>query len=200
MAVKNKSPIFASIRKEEQMMNAAMAAIRAVNTSVDPTYYGENPAGNINVGTNRNDNVGNIIHVGDNGGPETFGTNEGYFVKVREVSDKAVDAVKNVATKTKDVVKKKVSSISKDSYDMSGAVPKNVIMNSIVSDFAKNFGDDLNKRLNILEEMHKESLRHNQVTENFFKACLQMMVQIANASGNKSTSSALDAMISQIVH
>ena len=72
-------------------------------------------------------------------------------------------------------------------------------MNSIVSDFAKNFGNDLIKRLNILEEMHKENLRHNKVSEDFFKACLAMMSQIAKSSGNTYMGSKIDDMMSQIV-
>lgn len=187
--------------KEEAIMDSASAAIQSVHTNVDPTFYGENAAANISPSESNMDN-NSVVHVGGNGGPETAGTNEGFFVKVKEVAGKAVSGAKTVGQKVVNGVKNtvnKVTSSNSNTYDLSGQTPKNVVMNSIVSDFAKNFGNDLIKRLNILEEMHKENLRHNKVSEDFFKACLAMMSQIAKSSGNNSMGSKLDDMMAQIV-
>ena len=77
-------------------------------------------------------------------------------------------------------------------------MPKTQIMNSIAKDFADKFGNELNKRLDILNEMHKEQVRHNSVAEDFFKSALAFMLEIAKKSGQVQTSSRLQDMISEI--
>ena len=71
-------------------------------------------------------------------------------------------------------------------------------MNSIVSDFAKNFGNELNKRLEILEAIHNEQTRHNSVSETFYTAILTLVSKIASQDGNKQTASAIDMLVRQI--
>jgi hypothetical protein len=198
--IKSKYKEYKFNKKEEAVMDSATSAIRSVITNVDPTYYGNNIAAEVSPKVESVDGNTSVVHVGGNGGPETFGTNEGYFVKVKEDASKIVNSAKNVANKAVKGAKQVYDKLSSNnSYDLSGQTPKNVVMNSIVSDFAKNFGNDLIKRLNILEEMHKENLRHNKVSEDFFKACLAMMSQIAKSSGNTYMGSKIDDMMSQIV-
>lgn len=200
--IKSKYKEYKFNKKEENVMNSATAAIQAVHKNVDPTFYGDNPASGVDTGGVLSEN-GNerIVNVGGNGGPETFGTNAGYFVRVKDEKVKSSPSKLNVTPKQKPNQNqaKTTKETLNETYDMSGAVPKSTVMNSIVEDFAKNFGNELTKRLNILEEMHKENLRHNKVTEDFFTACLAMMAQIAKSSGNNNMGVKLDAMISQII-
>ena len=98
-----------------------------------------------------------------------------------------------------DFAKKLKEDFSSTHYDTSGKTPKSLVMNSIVEDFAKKFGNDLNKRLDVLDEMHKEQVRHNTIAEDFFKAALTMMVEISKHSGNTETTSKIRDMINTIV-
>jgi hypothetical protein len=180
------------------MMEQATAAIVQTENEVDPTFHNDKvddikPQDNSNVGTEE----GNVVNVGSNGGPESTG--DGYFVQT--VKEKAPTSKQQTTNKrSSGVVEKpetKLPSLS-DSYDISGKVPKSTIMNSIVNDFAKNFGNDLIKRLNILDEMHKEQVRHNEVSENFFASAIGFLSTIAKNTGNIQVSNKLDDMIRQV--
>lgn len=197
--VKSKFKEYKFNDREQSIMNSATAAIQEVHTNVDPTFYGNNPASSVKPGKGGTQSDTNIIFAGGNGGADS--SSEGYFVKVKtekvkqtSSGNKYVPGQSKRETNAKQPNKKHES----DTYDMSGNTPKSTVMNSIVSDFAKNFGDELNTRLNILEEMHKENMRHNKVAEEFFTAALAMMSQIAKQSGNVNMGSKLDSMISQI--
>lgn len=195
--VKSKFKEYKFNDREQEIMNSATAAIQEVHTNVDPTFYGNNPASNIKPGKGKQSDT-DVIFAGGNGGADS--SSEGYFVKVKTEKSKQPNAPKYVPGQSKQETNKKQPNKKResDTYDMSGNTPKSTVMNSIVSDFAKNFGNELNARLNILEEMHKENMRHNKVAEEFFTAALAMMSQIAKHSGNTNMGSRLDSMISQI--
>lgn len=203
--VKDKFKQYKFNEHEQNVMNEASGAIAMVHTKVDPTYYGKNEAAEISVGaesSSGDSTSGGIKFVGGNGGPES--TSEGYFVKVKKVNTGRTVMESSTSASQRSSTSNDTSQANKQdpkakTYDMSGKTPKSVVMNSIISDFAKDFGNELNKRLNILEEMHKENMRHNKVAEEFFTAALAMISQIAKNSGNSGMSSRLDAMISEIV-
>ena len=77
-------------------------------------------------------------------------------------------------------------------------IPAELVMKSITEDFANNFGKELNKRLDILKEMHKEQVRHNEVSENFFASAIGFLATIAKNTGNIQMSNTLDNMIKQV--
>lgn len=185
-------------KKQKDMMDMARDAIVQTENEVDPTYHNDK-VDNIEVKDNPSTQNGDsVVNVGSNGGPES--TNDGYFVRVKNVNDNirkaASTGIKRVASATKDVVDK-VSNATK-SYDLSGKVPKALVMKSITEDFANNFGKELNKRLNILDEMHKEQVRHNEVSENFFASAIGFLATIAKNTGNIQMGNTLDDMIRQV--
>ena len=178
--------------------------------SISPNFYGDQPKAEVSSDPNIKDDK---VYAG-NGGPENIsGTNQGLVTKIR---DRVIDYNQNSVSKTRDVLLNKSNEVignikdlgkrlsktsDNDSYDMSGKIPKAKIMNSIVNDFAKNFGNEINKRLDILEEMHKENLRHNKVSEEFFVSALKMLQVIASNSNNKPSQamrSQLDNLINSL--
>ena len=176
----------------------ARDAIVQTENEVDPTYHNDK-VDNIEVKDNPSaQNSDSVVNVGSNGGPES--TNDGYFVRVKNVNDNIRKAtstgIKRVASATKDVVDKVSNAVN--SYDLSGKVPKALVMKSITEDFANNFGKELNKRLNILDEMHKEQVRHNEVSENFFASAIGFLSTIAKNTGNIQMGNTLDDMIRQV--
>lgn len=185
----------------KQMMTAAGAAIQKVQTDVDPTFFGENDAENVKPEGSSEGGIddNNTVHVGQNGGASSTG--EGYFVKVvKDNANKKASTSSNTTERASpDFAKKLKEDFSSTHYDTSGKTPKSLVMNSIVEDFAKKFGNDLNKRLDVLDEMHKEQVRHNTIAEDFFKAALTMMVEISKHSGNTETTSKIRDMINTIV-
>lgn len=197
-------------KKAMNVMAQASNSIKSFWKSISPNFYGDQPKAEISPDPNIKDDK---VYAG-NGGPENIsGTNQGLVTKIR---DRLIDYNQNAVTKTRNVLLNKTNEVignikdlgkrlsktsNNDSYDMSGKIPKAKIMNSIVNDFAKNFGNELNKRLDILEEMHKESLRHNKVSEEFFVAALKMLQVIASNSSNKPSqtmSSQLDNLINSL--
>ncbi len=186
--------------KQQQMMTDAGAAIQQVQTSVDPTFFGENDAEKVNPTGSSEGAIdsNNVINVGQNGGAESAG--EGYFVKVEK--DKSNESKVKQLVNAREGFNNGYSSEkstrkNKEHYDLN-KMPKTQIMNSIAQDFADKFGNELNKRLDILNEMHKEQVRHNSVAEDFFKSALAFMLEIAKKSGQVQTSSRLQDMISEI--
>lgn len=184
-------------KKAMSVMAQASNSIKSFWKSISPNFYGDQEPAKVSSDMKVNDKV-----YGGNGGlGGVLTTSEGLITKFRDrVIDNTKKGTNIVKNKTRDVINNvsdKVNSKLSSTYNMSGEVPKAVIMNSIVSDFAKNFGKELNKRLDILQEMHKENLRHNKVSEEFFISALKMLQMIAAnsnqleviASNNKSNSS-----------
>jgi len=185
--------------KQKEMMEAASRAIIQTENEVDPTYHNDK-VDDIKPQENSTDEASEgVVNVGSNGGPESTG--DGYFVKTVKESGKVVAKKGESVNKPVNIAKEKASEKLPgvdDSLDLSGKVPKNLIMNSITQDFAKNFGNELNKRLDILDEMHKEQVRHNEVSESFFASAISFLSTIAKNTGNIQVSDKLDAMIGQV--
>lgn len=197
-------------QKAMNVMAQASNSIKSFWKSISPNFYGDQPKAEVSKDPNIKDDK---VYAGNGGPGNIFGTNQGLVTKIK---DRVIDYNQNSVSKTRETLSNKSNEIvgnlkdlgkrlakygDKDSYDMTGKVPKATIMNSIVSDFAKNFGKELNKRLDILEEMHKESLRHNKVSEDFFVAALRMLQVIANNSNTNSNpvmSSQLDSLINSL--
>ena len=197
-------------RKAMNVMAQASNSIKSFWKSISPNFYGDQPKAKVSADPNIKDDK---VYAGNGGPGNILGTTQGLVTKIK---DRVIDYSQNAVSKTRETLSNKSNEVvgnlkdlskklakygDKDSYDMSGKVPKATIMNSIVSDFAKNFGKELNKRLDILEEMHKESLRHNKVSEDFFVAALRMLQVIANNSNTNSNpmmSSQLDDLINSL--
>ena len=186
--------------KTQKLMDSAGDEIANVHLGVDKNYYGETPAGDVSVGTSGASE--GMVHAGASGSSEPVGK-EGYYVRVK--TDRAtLKSVPNKEDLDRDSTTSRSSSgTSRTSpqdttYDLSGKTPKGIVMNSIAQEFAKNFGAELNKKLDILAEMHRENLRHHDVTEKFFTAALQMLGTIAANSGNRAMATKFSDMVNQV--
>ena len=184
-------------KKQKDMMEMAQNAIVQTENEVDPTYHNDK-VDDIQVKDNPETASGeSVVNVGSNGGPES--TNDGYFVRTKTVTEptkhNTTEFKRNQAV-TKESPRN-VPSLD-NSYDLSGRVSKQLVMKSITEDFANNFGKELNKRLDILKEMHKEQVRHNEVSENFFTSAIGFLATIAKNTGNIQMSNTLDSMIKQV--
>ena len=186
--------------KTQRLMDSAGDEIASVHLGVDKNYYGETPTGDVSVGTAGASE--GMVHAGASGSSEPVGK-EGYYVRVK--TDRAtLDAV----PKKEDLDRGSATSRSSGgtsrtspqdtTYDLSGKTPKGTVMNSIAQEFAKNFGAELNKKLDILAEMHRENLRHHDVTEKFFMSALQLLGSIAANSGNKAMATKFSDMVNQV--
>ena len=188
-------------KEQEDMMNSASYAIQSTITQRDPGWgdgnvNSDNPDGV--VGTAGAINDSDIVNVGQNGGPG-FAAGEGYFVKTdapKRPFESRMESSSPLKEK-QNIPNKKLPSLS-ETFDLSGKTPKALVMNSIADDFAKNFGNELNKKLEILKEIQEENLRHHDVAENFFAATLQLLSQMAKNSGKSNISSKLDSMVREV--
>ena len=99
-------------------------------------------------------------------------------------SDKVSDSVKNVVKKAPGILDKVASKVS--------------VKQSPISDFVMDFKNELINKLNILDEIHSEQLRHNNVSEEFYSALLNMVAIMAKSQGNSRVASQLDAMVKQV--
>lgn len=183
-------------KKQKDMMEMAQNAIVQTENEVDPTYHNDK-VDDIQVKDNpESTSDESVVNVGSNGGPES--TNDGYFVRTKTVTEPTKH---NTEFRRNQAVTKEsprnVPSLD-DSYDLSGRVSKQLVMKSITEDFANNFGKELNKRLDILKEMHKEQVRHNEASENFFASAIGFLATIAKNTGNIQMSNTLDNMIKQV--
>ena len=197
-------------KKAMNVMAQASNSIKSFWKSISPNFYGDQPKAKVSSDPNIKDDK---VYAG-NGGPENIsGTNQGLVTKIRDreinynqksvanTRDVLLNKTNEVIGNIKDLDKKLSKTSDNDSYDINEKIPKAKIMNSIVNDFAKNFGNEINKRLDILEEMHKESLRHNKVSEEFFVSALKMLQIIASNSSNKPSQtmrSQLDNLINSL--
>lgn len=169
-------------QKAMGVMSQASSSIKSFWKSISPNFYGDQ-APMKDPGDRTAATVNGDLAFAGKGGPE--GTTEGLITKYK-------DRIINVKEKVKDKVRKVKNTISEKLSDVYGMdepkIDKAKVMNSITNDFAKNFGDQLNERLNILEEMHKENLRHNKVAENFFNALVALVQQVATNTADKGPS------------
>ena len=187
--------------KEKNMMEAASNFIQRVFTSRDPGWSGgeinsDNPDGV--VGTSGAETNSDVVNVGQNGGPG-FAAGEGYFVRTDAPKKPFDSRMDSSHPTTQHQAKPTLPPLAAaNTYDLSGRIPKATVMNSIADDFAKNFGNELNKKLEILKEIQEENLRHHDVAENFFAVTLQLLSQMAKNSGKQNISSRLDSMVREV--
>ena len=156
-------------------------------------FYGDNP------GMVAHSDITNIGE--ERGGPDTFGTigstdnirilkekatigAQNALNQIKQRSDKVTDSVKNVAKKAPGLLDKVSSKVS--------------VKQSPINDFVIEFKNELMNKLNILDEIHNEQLRHNNVSEEFYSALLNMVAIMAKSQGNSRVASQLDAMVKQV--
>ncbi len=194
--------------KAMRVMSQAASSIKTFWKSISPNFYGDQYEAK-SVKDSKTDNSKDTVYEG-NGGPVSNGS--GLITKVRERTIKSGSAIVNKAIGNFDSTIGNVATISRNKFrDLKNSIDDGFglnnpkinraqVMNSIATDFTKNFGKELNKRLDILEEMHKENLRHNQVAENFYNAIITIAQAIAKNTVPKNiSSSSLDSMISSLV-
>ena len=159
-------------------------------------FYGDNPG--IVAHNDVTTNIGE-----ERGGPDPFGT-LGSTDNIRILKEKETSGTKNalnqikqrsnkVATEEeeKNVVKKAPGLLDKVSSKVS-------IKQSPINDFIIDFKNELINKLNVLDEIHSEQLRHNNVSEEFYSALLNMVAIMAKTQGNSRVASQLDAMVKQV--
>ena len=112
---------------------------------------------------------------------ETF---ENALNQIKQRSDKVADSVRNVAKKAPGLLDKVASKVS--------------VKQSPINDFVIEFKNELMNKLNILDEIHNEQLRHNNISEEFYSALLNMVAIMAKSQGNSRVASQLDAMVKQV--
>jgi hypothetical protein len=70
---------------------------------------------------------------------------------------------------------------------------------SVAEDFTDMYLKEINEKLDILKRINEEQIRHNDVSEKFFAACLEMMGQIARSNGNTRMASKVDQMVQMVI-
>ena len=156
-------------------------------------FYGDNPGMVAH---------GDITNIGEErGGPDTFGTigstdnirilkekatagAQNALNQIKQRSDKVADGVRNAVKKAPGLLDKVASKVS--------------VKQSPINDFVIEFKNELINKLNILDEIHSEQLRHNNVSEEFYSALLNMVAIMAKSQGNSRVASQLDAMVKQV--
>lgn len=184
-------------QKAMAVMGQASSSIKSFWKSISPNFYGDQAP--VKVGNNV-DGISSdgMLTFSGKGGPD--GVSEGLITKVRDRYIKTGSSANNSTTKT---VKNDISNKLDDSYGLNEPkIDRMKVMNSITNDFAKKFGNELNKRLDILEEMHRENLRHNKVAENFYNALIALVQSISSNTSNigrTPQASQLDGFINAII-
>ena len=156
-------------------------------------FYGDNPGMVAH---------GDITNIGEErGGPDTFGT-IGSTDNIRILKEKATSGAKNALNQIKqrsDKVADSVRNTVKKAPGLLDKVASKVsVKQSPINDFVIEFKNELMNKLNILDEIHNEQLRHNNVSEEFYSALLNMVAIMAKSQGNSRVASQLDAMVKQV--
>ena len=156
-------------------------------------FYGDNPGMVAH---------GDITNIGEErGGPDSFGTigstdnirilkekatagAQNALNQIKQRSDKVADGVRNAVKKAPGLLDKVASKVS--------------VKQSPINDFVIEFKNELMNKLNILDEIHNEQLRHNNISEEFYSALLNMVAIMAKSQGNSRVASQLDAMVKQV--
>ena len=156
-------------------------------------FYGDNPGMVAH---------GDITNIGEErGGPDAFGT-IGSTDNIRILKEKATSGAKNALNQIKqrsDKVADGVRNVVKKAPGLLDKVSSKVsVKQSPINDFVIEFKNELMNKLNILDEIHNEQLRHNNVSEEFYSALLNMVAIMAKSQGNSRVASQLDAMVKQV--
>jgi len=186
---------------EQKLMNIAGNEIANVNLGASPNFYGDDPTGEKNAGYQQYAvNRGNASAtpsgedtVSAGGSGASTGGFEGYYMKVKN---------KNMKPKTNPsptgVAQSGEMSTMDSSTNVTPPPAKATVKNSRTDDFAGNFGKEICNKLSILEEMQKENIRHNEVSEKFFSAALEMLATIAANSNNRGISDKFASMLNSV--
>ena len=156
-------------------------------------FYGDNPGMAAH---------GDITNIGEErGGPDAFGT-IGSTDNIRILKEKATSGAQNALNQIKqrsDKVANGVRNAVKKAPGLVDKVASKVsVKQSPINDFVIDFKNELINKLNILDEIHSEQLRHNNVSEEFYSALLNMVAIMAKSQGNSRVASQLDAMVKQV--
>ena len=140
----------------------------------------------------------------EKGGPaDMFGT-VGSTENLRILQERVSDNVKSTYNRTKNIAKKKANQNieqqpAKVAPSLTDKVKSKVdVMQSPINDFVINFKNELIEKLNILDEIHKEQVRHNNTSEEFYSALLSMVAIMAKSQGNMHMASQLDNLVKQV--
>ena len=180
---------------------AGLAAHETASTTIRDNIW--KPIG----GNFYGDNPGMVAHndvtdIGaERGGPDSFGT-LGSTDNIRILKEKAKDGAQNALNQIKqrsDKVANSVRNVAKKAPGLLDKVSSKVsVKQSPINDFVIDFKNELINKLNILDEIHNEQLRHNSVSEEFYSALLNMVAIMAKSQGNPRIASQLDAMVKQV--
>jgi len=187
----------------------ASEAIKGIWDSIGGDFYGDSSMPEANNGSPLGP---------ENGGPaEAFGA-IGSNEKIRilkekaagtikhvasnaysSVKDKAIETANNTISKAKDLSNQAMAAANKYAPGLTDKVAATAeSLKSPINDFVHKFKDELIHKLNILDEIHSEQLRHNSVSEDFYASVLNIMALMAKNQGNTKMASQLDSMVKQV--
>lgn len=168
----------------------ASSLVQDIWESADPNYYGNLDT---ETGTNvKTENGGNSV----SGDPSDARHENG---GVGGSHDNAINVIERV--NKIDPAKTRSSINSASGYGSPATIKNNkrsYVKNSQTEAFIEAYNKEICEKLNILQEIRDEALRHNQVSEQFFTSALNMMQLIAKKSGNTSMASKMDEMVRMV--
>jgi hypothetical protein len=107
--------------------------------------------------------------------------------------------VSSVKKRASDIGNRVSSSVARTAPGLTDKIKSRVnVKETPINDFVVNFRDELIHKLDILNEIHTEQVRHNQVSEDFYSALLNMVAIMAKSQGNTRIASQLDSMVKQV--
>lgn len=138
----------------------------------------------------------------EKGGPSDMfgavGSNENLRILQEKISSNAKQMVSSVKKRASDIGNR-VTSVTRSAPGLTDKIRSRVnVKETPINDFVVNFRDELIHKLDILNEIHTEQVRHNQVSEDFYSALLNMVAIMAKSQGNTRIASQLDSMVKQV--
>lgn len=139
----------------------------------------------------------------EKGGPAdmfgALGSNENIRILKEKVSSNAKRTLSNVRKSLSDTSNNVRNSVQKIAPGLTDKVRSRVnVEKTPINDFVIDFKNELLHKLDILNEIHTEQVRHNQVSEEFYSALLNMVAIMAKSQGNSRIASQLDMMVKEV--
>lgn len=139
----------------------------------------------------------------EKGGPAdmfgALGSNENIRILKEKVSSNAKRTLSNVRKSLSDTSNNVKNSVQKIAPGLTDKVRSRVnVEKTPINDFVIDFKNELLHKLDILNEIHTEQVRHNQVSEEFYSALLNMVAVMAKSQGNSRIASQLDMMVKEV--
>lgn len=139
----------------------------------------------------------------EKGGPAdmfgALGSNENLRILKEKVSNNAKQTLSNVRKSLSDTSNNVKNSVQKIAPGLADKVRSRVnIEKTPINDFVIDFKNELLHKLDILNEIHSEQVRHNTVSEEFYSALLNMVAVMAKSQGNSRIASQLDMMVKEV--